>query len=96
MASHHRTPTPADLAAEAGGLGTGFGIILVALFPFAVPCLVLALPLVLPLVPLLLLLPAVWLLRRIAALARKIPQVRITAPRPAGKHHSLRPWLSGK
>ena len=93
MASNPQTPTPADLVTEAGSLGTGFGIILFALFPFALPGLVLALPLLLPLVPLALVFPAIWLLRRIRAAARR---VRITAPRLAGKHHRLSPTFSSK
>ena len=93
MASNHQTPTPADLVTEAGGLGTGVGIVLFALFPFALPGLVLALPLLLPLAPLALLIPAVWLLRRLRAATQR---VRITAPRLAGKHHRLTPSVSGK
>jgi thiol:disulfide interchange protein len=46
-------PTPpADVAAEIGSLSTGFGVLVTALFPFALPGLLLALPLVLPLLPL--------------------------------------------
>ena len=92
MASHQQTPTPADLATEAGGLGTGFGIILVALFPFAVPGLLLGVLLLLPLLPLVFLLPAFWLLRR----RRTNKTVRITAPRLAGKPHRLSPQFTAK
>ena len=92
MASHHQTPTAADLVTEAGGLGTGFGIILVALFPFAVPGLLLGILLLLPLAPLALLLPAIWLLRR----RRTDKRVGITAPRLAGKPHRLSPSSTAK
>ena len=69
MNTPRRTPSTTELATEVNGLLAGLGILTVALFPFAVPCLVLvvapvavlalagallAAPLVLPL----------WLFRR--------------------------------
>ena len=57
-----------EVASEAGSLVVGLGIITMALSPFAVPGLLLALLLVLPLAPLALVAGALWLLARILLL----------------------------
>jgi hypothetical protein len=57
--------SPAELASEASSLLAGLGILSVALFPFAVPGLVLALVLVLPLIVLAPPALAIWLLVRV-------------------------------
>jgi hypothetical protein len=68
MDTHHTPPTAADVAAEAGSLSTGFGVLMPILFPLALPGLLLTIPFVLPLVPLLLVPLAFWLLARILRL----------------------------
>jgi hypothetical protein len=69
MDERHETPSAADLAAEAGALSTGLGIVTMQFFPFALPLLLLVVaPLaVLALAGAVLALPvvfAVWLARR--------------------------------
>ncbi len=80
MDPRHEALSPADLAAEANGLTTGLGMVTMIYFPFALPALLLALPLVLPLIPLLLLAGIGYLLFRLVALpvrlARSVLQHR--------------------
>jgi hypothetical protein len=56
--------TPAELASEGSGLLAGLGIISMALFPLALPALIIALPLALPLIVVLPPALAIWLLAR--------------------------------
>jgi hypothetical protein len=50
MNTSRSTPSTTEIATEVNGLLAGLGILTTALFPFALPGLVLALPLALPLV----------------------------------------------
>jgi hypothetical protein len=61
-------PSPAEVTTEVSGLLGGLGIITMALFPFALPGLLLALPLVILVAPLALVAMAVLLLRAILIL----------------------------
>jgi hypothetical protein len=72
MHARHEAPSAPDLATEASGLAFGLGTITMTLFPFALPGLLLALPLVLPLVPLLLAGGAVYLLARAILLPMRL------------------------
>ena len=72
MNARHEAPSPGDLADEVGGLTVGLGIITMTLSPFALPGLVLVLPLVLPLVPVLLVGGAVYLLARVILLPMRL------------------------
>jgi hypothetical protein len=65
MDARSNRTSPAELASEASSLLAGLGILSVALFPFAVPGLVLALLLVLPLIVLAPPALAIWLLVRV-------------------------------
>jgi hypothetical protein len=58
------TSSPAEIAEEVGGLLVGLGVLTMALMPFALPGLLLALVLVLPVAPLALGAAAVVLLVR--------------------------------
>jgi hypothetical protein len=64
MDARSNRTSPAELASEASSLLAGLGILSVALFPFALPGLVLALVLVLPLIVLAPPALAIWLLVR--------------------------------
>jgi hypothetical protein len=68
MHARNQAPSPPEVATEAGGLLVGLGIITMALSPFALPGLVLALPLIIPVIPLALLAGALWLLTRLLVL----------------------------
>ena len=68
MNARKPAPSPSEVATEAGGLLVGLGIITMALSPFALPGLVLALPLILPVIPLALVAGALWLLARLLVL----------------------------
>jgi hypothetical protein len=61
-------PSAADLASEANGLATGLGMLTMIYTPFALPALLLALPLVLPLSPLLIVAGIGYLLFRLLLL----------------------------
>jgi hypothetical protein len=65
MSAHHPPPSSAEIAMEGSSLLAGLGVITMALFPFALPGLLLALLLVLPLIPVALVAVAVLLLARI-------------------------------
>ena len=65
-----------DVASEASGLLAGLGIITMALFPFAMPGLLLALLLVLPAIPLALVALVVWLLARLLLLPLRLLRSR--------------------
>lgn len=78
--------SPAELASETSTLLAGLGIVSVALFPFAVPALVLGLVLVLPLIVLAPPVLAIWLLVR--GVTRLMRRAR---PRPAGKQADALP-----
>jgi hypothetical protein len=73
-----------EVASEASGLLAGLGIITMALFPFALPGLLLALLLVLPVVPLVLVALVVWLLARILRLPLRLVRTRLGRRPPAG------------
>jgi hypothetical protein len=68
MNARNQAPSPPEVATEAASLLAGLGIITMALSPFALPGLVLALPLIIPVIPLALLAGALWLLARLVAL----------------------------
>jgi hypothetical protein len=72
MHARHEAPSAADLATETGRLAVGLGALTTMLAPFALPGLVLALPLVLPLVPLLLVGGGVYLLARAILLPMRL------------------------
>jgi hypothetical protein len=76
MDPRHEAPSAADLAAEVNGLTAGLGIITTTFAPFALPGLLLVLPLVLPVIPLLLVAGVGYLLVRAPLLplrfARKV------------------------
>jgi hypothetical protein len=65
-----------EVALEAGNWMVGLGIITMALFPFALPGLVLALLLVLPAIPLALVALVVWLLARLLRLPLRLLRSR--------------------
>lgn len=69
MPAPRATTSSADVAMEVGSLSVGLGIITMALFPFALPALVLVAPLALvPVAGLLLAVPfllPLWLVRRL-------------------------------
>jgi hypothetical protein len=71
-----------EVASETSGLMVGLGIITMALFPFALPGLVLALVLVLPAIPLVLAGLVLWLLARIVRPPLRFLRSRF--PRPPG------------
>jgi hypothetical protein len=87
MDAHSESPSPADLASQAGGLIVGLTTLTIQIFPFALPLLILVIgPLaVLALVGLLLALPILlplWLGR----LALRALRGR-RGPRPVPQHH---------
>ena len=65
-----------EVALEAGNWMVGLGVITMALFPFALPGLVLALLLVLPAIPLALVALVVWLLARLLLLPLRLLRSR--------------------
>jgi hypothetical protein len=81
MPAPHTTPSPDDVATEVNGLLTGLGILTMALFPFALPGLLLGLLLVLPVAPLVLAAALFWLLARLLVapfrLARSLGRNRL-------------------
>ena len=88
MQAPHAAPSSTDVATEVNRLLVGLGILTMALFPFALPGLLLALLLVLPTVPLALAAVAVWLLARILALSLRLARSlvgRRPVPRPAAE-----------
>jgi hypothetical protein len=81
MDPHTEAPSPADVAAEAGGLIAGLGIVTMQLFPWALPCLILVIgPLaVLALAGLVLALPILvplWLFRFLRSRLRGRPELQ--------------------
>jgi hypothetical protein len=91
MDAHSESPSPADLASEAGGLIVGLTTLTIQIFPFALPLLILVIaPLaVLALAGLVLALPILlplWLGR----LALRALRVR-REPRPVRDHHGGQP-----
>jgi hypothetical protein len=91
MDTRSESPSPADLAVEAGGLIQGLGTLTIALFPFAIPLLVLVIgPLaVLALAGLVLALPIVlplWLARWLLRALRRQREARPVVARHAGQH----------
>jgi hypothetical protein len=80
----------ADLAGEAGGLLVGLGVVTTALFPFAVPLLILTFGPLLPLavLGLVLVLPILlpyWLGRLLLRALRRHPKGPAVAHRPRGQ-----------
>ena len=85
-------PSPSDIADEINSLSAGLGILTTALFPFALPALLLALPLVIPLIPLALLAVLVVLLVRIVALPLRLARDlvrRVRSPQPGHRTTSV-------
>jgi hypothetical protein len=78
-----------EVASETSGLMAGLGIITMALFPFAVPGLVLALVLVLPAIPLVLAGLVVWLLARIVRAPLRLVRTRFRRPPSSSAADSL-------
>jgi hypothetical protein len=78
--SPSQTPSAADVAAEVASLSGGLGIVAVALFPFAIPALLLVAPVALLAVPVLLPVGIYVLIRR---LIRAVPRRTRPAPVPA-------------
>jgi hypothetical protein len=72
MHPHHAQTSSGDVVTEVNGLLAGLGILTTALFPFALPGLVLALPLALLVLPLVVGAVAVWILARVFALLRAL------------------------
>ena len=72
MHARNDAPSPPEVATEVSGLLVGLGIITMALSPFALPGLVLALPLLIPLVPLALVAGALWLLTRLVVVPLRL------------------------
>ena len=72
-----------EVTSEAGSLVVGLGIITMALSPFAVPGLLLALLLVLPLAPLALVAGALWLLARILLLPLRFIRSLVSGAAPS-------------
>jgi hypothetical protein len=68
MHAPNPAPSPPEVATEVNGILVGLGIVTMALSPFALPGLVLALPLIIPMIPLALLAGALWLLIRLVVL----------------------------
>lgn len=73
-----------EVALEAGSWMVGLGVISMALFPFALPALVLALVLVLPALPLALVALVIWLLARILRPPLRFVRTRFERPQAAG------------
>jgi hypothetical protein len=92
MATPRTTPSPADVGAEVAGLSAGLGIITMALFPFALPGLLLfvVLPLLLLAAPLLVLAAVLVPLLLLARVVTRAVSRRRDArrPRPAVAHRS--------
>jgi Flp pilus assembly protein TadB len=92
MATPRSTPTPADAAAEVASLSAGLGIITMALFPFALPGILLfvVLPLILLAAPLVVLgavlVPLVLLARVVMRAVSRRRGAR--KPRPAAPRRS--------
>jgi hypothetical protein len=88
-------PSSADVATEVNGLSTGLGIITMTFFPFALPGLLLALPLVLLVAPLALVGLVGYLVVRILVLllrlARTVLQHRPHGPRAGDLSGSAAP-----
>lgn len=82
MHAQNPAPSPPEVATEVNGLLVGLGIITMALSPFALPGLVLVLPLVIPLVPVALVAGALWLLVRLLAVPFRL--VRSVVRRRSG------------
>jgi len=86
MDAHSESPSPAELAGEAGMLVVGLTTLTIQIFPFALPLLILVIgPLaVLALAGLLLALPIlvpIWLARRLTAALRRRRDTRSVVPR---------------
>ena len=86
MDAHKPAPSPPEVATEVSGLLVGLGIVTMALSPFALPGLVLALPLVIPLVPLALLAGALWLLARLVVLPFRLVRSLVRSESGAQVH----------
>src|SRR5918999_4777282 len=80
-------PSPSDIADEINSLSAGLGILTTALFPFALPALLLALPLAIPLIPLALLAVLVVLLVRIVALPLRLARDLVRRVRSSQPGH---------
>jgi hypothetical protein len=87
MNARRSEPSAEDLATEANGLTAGLGILTLTFFPFALPGLLLALPLVLPVVALLLVAGVGYLLVRLLLLPLRLMRTalrRRERPTPSG------------
>jgi hypothetical protein len=80
MPAARSTPSPADVAMEVNGLLAGLGVLSVALFPFALPGLLLGLLLVLPVAPLVLAAAVVLLLARAVVAAFRFARSLVRRP----------------
>ncbi len=83
-----------EVALEAGSWMVGLGVISMALFPFALPALVLALVLVLPALPLALVALVIWLLARIILLPLRRLRSRSSSRRAAASQVDEAPALA--
>jgi hypothetical protein len=83
------TPSAEDVAAEVNSLAVGLGIITTTFAPFALPGLLLLLPLALPIIPLVLVAGILYLLYRIVLLPFRLA-------RTAWRRRSDRPGLSAE
>jgi hypothetical protein len=86
MHTRNPAPSPPEVAMEASGLLVGLGIVTMALSPFALPGLVLALPLLIPLVPLALVAGALWLLVRVLVLPFRLVRSLVRSRSGASLH----------
>jgi hypothetical protein len=90
MPAARSTPSPADVAMEVNGFLAGLGVLSVALFPFALPGLLLGLLLVLPVAPLVLAAAVVWLLARAVAAAFRFARSLVRRPIGGAQPHGRR------
>jgi hypothetical protein len=81
MHASRPAPSSAEVTTEVTGLLVGLGVLTTALFPFALPALLLALPLVLPVAPLALGAAALWLLVRLLILPLRLAGVLVRGGR---------------
>ena len=82
MQTTRETPSPSDVTSEAVNVLAGLGILTIQVMPFALPGLILLLPLVLPLLVIGLLILPFWLVSRaVRAIARREPRKSEPAPR---------------
>jgi hypothetical protein len=85
MQPSHFSTSSDDVVTEVNGILAGLGILTTALFPFALPGLLLALPLVLLALPLAVGAVAVWILARALALLRTLATALVRNGRSSGR-----------